>query len=271
MKILPSLKPPTARYPTLTGWMALEAMMLGTCSSIRRFFHSSIARFAAVTLVALVWNSLAFCGEIHDAAAAGDLAKVNALIKDNPELVSSKDNEGCTPLHRAVAWDRKDGAELLLANRANINARDNTGWTALHWTALRGYTDVATLLLSKGSDINAKDKQGMTPLKVAFQEGQKNVLALLLMHGAGKDELRHISAEFKNNPGNRRASAEEIVLYLVNGMTREEIIELLGEPDIKLSNDFEWEYTAAYSWKLYVCFDPQGRLITAVLYLSKIP
>ena len=45
-------------------------------------------------LVALVWSSLAFCGEIHDAAKDGDLEKVKALLKDNPDLVNSKDNNG---------------------------------------------------------------------------------------------------------------------------------------------------------------------------------
>jgi len=32
-------------------------------------------KLLAVTLVTLVWSGLAFCGEIHDAAAAGDWEK----------------------------------------------------------------------------------------------------------------------------------------------------------------------------------------------------
>ena len=41
---------------------------------------------------------------IHDAAEAGDLATVKALLKDNPDLVFSKDdsNSGGTPLHIAA-------------------------------------------------------------------------------------------------------------------------------------------------------------------------
>ena len=62
-------------------------------SFFSRLSHSPIPRHAAVTLVVLAWSSLAFCGEIHDAAKAGDLEKVKALLKDNPDLVFSKDNE----------------------------------------------------------------------------------------------------------------------------------------------------------------------------------
>ena len=67
-----------------------------------RFCHSLTPRRAAVLLVALAWSSLAFGGEIHDAAAAGDLERVKALLKDNPDLVFSKDSGGQTPLHGAA-------------------------------------------------------------------------------------------------------------------------------------------------------------------------
>jgi hypothetical protein len=42
----------------------------------------------------LALSSLAFCGEIHDAAKSGDLEKVKALLKDKRGLVFSKDNGG---------------------------------------------------------------------------------------------------------------------------------------------------------------------------------
>ena len=49
--------------------------------------HSHISPFAVLLLTALAWSSLVFCGEIHDAAKAEDLAKVKALLKENPELI----------------------------------------------------------------------------------------------------------------------------------------------------------------------------------------
>ena len=62
--------------------------------SISLIFHRAI-----VLMIILAWSSLAFCGEIHEAAKGGDLEKVKALLKANPDLVSSKDQAGATPLH----------------------------------------------------------------------------------------------------------------------------------------------------------------------------
>ncbi len=38
-------------------------------------------------------------GEIHDAAAAGDLAKVRSLLDADPTLLESRGNMGWRPLH----------------------------------------------------------------------------------------------------------------------------------------------------------------------------
>jgi hypothetical protein len=59
------------------------------------------------------------------------LAKVKALLKDNPGLISSRDSrDGYTPLLPAAAYDRKDVVEFLLAKNAEVDAKDNgVGWT----------------------------------------------------------------------------------------------------------------------------------------------
>jgi hypothetical protein len=68
-------------------------------------------KLLAVTLVALAWGNLAFCGEIHDAAKAGDLDKVKALLNANPNLISSKD----TNAGRLCSW------QLFMAKRTLRN------------------------------------------------------------------------------------------------------------------------------------------------------
>ena len=127
-----------------------------TTHNVHAFFdrlcHYPIPRRVAVVLVALVWSSLAFGGEIHDAAKGGDLAKVKALLKGNPDLVFSKDEKGVMPLHVAAFVGAKDVVELLLASKADVNAKDNKGHTPLNWASAKGHKDVADLLRQHGGN-----------------------------------------------------------------------------------------------------------------------
>ena len=150
---------------------------------LSRLFRSPIPRVAIVTLIALACSTLAFCGEIHDAAKAGDLAMVKALLKENPNLVLSKDNNDFTPLHYAANEDHKDVVELLLANKAEVDAKEKNGFTPLHAVALFDHKDVAELLLTHGADVNAKANDGSTPLHYAALYGHKDVAELLRQHG----------------------------------------------------------------------------------------
>ena len=77
--------------------------------------------------------------------------------KPHPDLISSKDTHGLTPLHCAALLGHKDVAELLLANKAEVNARDTFGGTPLQIAAYHGYKDVAELLLANKADVNGKD------------------------------------------------------------------------------------------------------------------
>jgi ankyrin repeat protein len=189
---------------------------MNTQSLFERFnrrLHCPNSRLMAILLVALAWSGLAFCGEIQDAAKNGDLAKVRVLLKENPDLVFSKDNyggtpllwaameghkdvvelllankadinvkanDGTTPLITAVVFGHKDVVELLLAQKPDVNAKTNIGATALHAAADKGYKAVAEMLLANKADINAKDNVGLTPLHYAAGYGHKDVAELLL-------------------------------------------------------------------------------------------
>jgi ankyrin repeat protein len=143
------------------------------CLFLGWLHHSPIPRLAIVVLIALIFSAPSFCAEIHNAARDGDLEKIKMLIKGNPELVSSKDSTGYTPLHYAVEEWHKDVAELLLANNADVNAKGAGGKTPLHYAIEERCKDVAELLLANKADVNAKDKNGRTPLHYAVEEGHR--------------------------------------------------------------------------------------------------
>lgn len=153
---------------------------------------------------------------IYDAAKIGVGDKIASLLNTRPDLVSSRDSDGMTPLFYAVINQHKDVVELLLAHNADVNAKDTgneeplqyaaengdkeivasllakgadvnasvNGHTPLHWAAEYGSTDAAALLIAKGANVNAKDSDGWTPLFWAVQNKHQDMVELLLANKA---------------------------------------------------------------------------------------
>ena len=103
------------------------------------------------------------------------------FIDSDPDLVTSKDADGATPLHYAALHDRKNIVELLIDKSADVNAADYAGETPLHYAA---NGDIAAILLSAGANVNARDNKGRTALHRAARSGQPVVIGFLLASGA---------------------------------------------------------------------------------------
>ena len=80
---------------------------------------------------------------IRNALEKGNVEKVQAMLKDEPDLALKKDSEGATLLHEAAFGGNKDVAKMLLATKADVNARDNYGRAPLYYAAAMGNQDVA--------------------------------------------------------------------------------------------------------------------------------
>jgi ankyrin repeat protein len=232
---------------------------MNTNNFLSRLLHSQIARLSIILMLA--WSIPAFSSgyspppkvptfsnPIHVAAKTGDLAKVGALLKDSPELVSSRD-KGWTPLHDAAEYCFKDIAELLLAHKADVNAKDDKGETPITlaridmgsffhvphdaaWDVVEllrqhgGYNlgpihdavldaDLAkakTAILKNPNQVSIKDRDGDTPLHIAAKYGLKEIAELLLANGA------EVDAKDKNGH-------TPLFLAMRNGYT--DVIELL--------------------------------------------
>jgi ankyrin repeat protein len=100
-------------------------------------------------VVLIVWASCAtgLCGEMDDAARTGDLAKVKALLKENPALVSSTAFDGWTPLHEAADNGYFAMAKVLVANGADINLRSKGGRSPLYLATMYNHRDTAWRVL----------------------------------------------------------------------------------------------------------------------------
>ncbi len=91
---------------------------------------------------------------ICEAVRFGGLDRVRTLLRENPECVNVRDDEGRTPLHYPD-WDTRHGAEiveLLIEHGADAGARDNEGRTPADQMLRNTRQDLSEVLRRHGGD-----------------------------------------------------------------------------------------------------------------------
>ena len=91
---------------------------------------------------------------IREAVRYGGLDRVRTLLRENPECVNARDDEGRTPLHYPYQGTQhgEEMIELLIAHGADINARDNAGRTPIDLMLRNGRPDLADVLRRHGGE-----------------------------------------------------------------------------------------------------------------------
>jgi ankyrin repeat protein len=164
------------------------------------------------------WNSksgtLQMPDALRDALKKGEINKVEVLLRENADLVFSRESDdGQTPLHYllAVLGDNSGKiAELLLRNKADVNAADKHGMTPLHLAAGAANKEVIEVLLNYGANVDsdATEKRGLTPIAVASHLGHSEVVGMLQAYKsrakAGQNDSLPFPAakEFNNREAN---------------------------------------------------------------------
>ncbi|HEX4303793.1 MAG TPA: ankyrin repeat domain-containing protein [Rhizomicrobium sp.] len=154
---------------------------------------------------------------LHDAALAGDAARVEALVQDAPWAIDLLSPDGWTalhlaaffgqdaavvallargasarvmgrafehnlPIHAACAGGRigKAAFGMLIAATGNPDALQKQGYTALMIAAGNGFTDAVDVLLAAGADLARKQGDGKTAGDFARERGHAELAARLI-------------------------------------------------------------------------------------------
>jgi ankyrin repeat protein len=117
------------------------------------------------------------------AAAAGDAARVRALVKQGHD-VNAAGRDGATALHWAVRADDEATADLLIRSGARVNVTNALGVPPIYVAATNGNAAMLRRLLDAKADVNAADAAGDTLLMAAVRSENPDAVRLLIERGA---------------------------------------------------------------------------------------
>ena len=115
---------------------------------------------------------------------ADEVRRIQALIKESPDLINAPDRKGETLLQSAAAKGKLAVVKSLLDSGAAVDGLRHPGLTPLHYAAANGHKAVVDLLLSRGAKADAQTEGGVTPLHLAAMKGYESVAKALLAAGA---------------------------------------------------------------------------------------
>ncbi|HBC76472.1 MAG TPA: hypothetical protein DC017_16795 [Candidatus Wallbacteria bacterium] len=125
---------------------------------------------------------------IHEKAAAGDAAAMNAMCAADEKCLIERDGMGSTPLHHAALKGHIKIVRYLVMKKVKVNAKNSNGMTPVHMAAMSenkaAGKEIVEFLASCGAGIDEPAKYNETPLLCAALFGNFGVMELLLSKGA---------------------------------------------------------------------------------------
>ena len=149
--------------------------------------------------------------EFIDAATQGDIAKVKEMLRADPSLARSKDQNGLSVILKAQYYGKREVVGELLATGVQIdifeaaatrqtarvkelikddpslaNTYSIDGFTPLGLAAFLGHPETVEALLAGGAQVNmaSRETMKMTPLASAIAAQQNAIARTLIEHGA---------------------------------------------------------------------------------------
>jgi ankyrin repeat protein len=124
--------------------------------------------------------------DLHEAAATGNLERVQQFIAKNPQRAKEYSTDGFPVVALSAVFGHLPVVHYLFENGADINAAaiNGTGYNALTGAVASGHSEIVAWLLAHGADANYRYGAGYSPSITAAANGHLEILKKLAEHGA---------------------------------------------------------------------------------------
>lgn len=121
-----------------------------------------------------------------EAAAVGDLARVQRILAAWPAAIDHRSSDGFTPLQLACFFGHDETGIYLIEQGADVNAVAGNPMQiqALHAAVAGRRPRLVQRLIAGGADVNARQQDNFTPLMAARQNQDMEIAQMLLDAGA---------------------------------------------------------------------------------------
>jgi hypothetical protein len=146
--------------------------------------HSSRAKAGISTIARAAPPAAPLAAAPAARDAASTVAAAAATANRNSARGAASLREPGESLRGAAAAGDLAAVNALLGSSSDVDARDPSGRTALMLAILNGHAVVVDALLAHGADGNAVDATGVRPLQMARTGGNEQIIDSLLRAGA---------------------------------------------------------------------------------------
>jgi ankyrin repeat protein len=214
--------------------------------------------------------SLAAAPPAATSAELEEVARIQEMVRNSPDLINASERGGPSPLIKAAEQGQLMVAQFLVKSGADVNLmRGGAATTALAEAAGRGHLAIVELLLKHGATVDAPDASGRTPLHRAAGAGFKSVVEALLaakadvnarnergdtpLHWAASEGFRSVAevllaAKADVNAGNSRGDTP---LHLAAAAGQTALVELLlaHKAEVNVKNTGRAQYSPGSSFE----------------------